>query len=323
MNYKDIDWNNEKIRLEEYIKSGKSWKEIAKIYGYVKGDTIKKKAIKLGIKIINPKTNTFFEYKTPDLICKFCGQKFISKQKLGGHVTFCKLNPKYLNNINNFEEGRNKAHISNKLNKIYNCKFCNKICYNKGALTVHEKACEKNPNREKCPNRIGNGGNAKGHIIWNKGKTMLTDERILKSTQKRKIKNYKPSFLNRHHSEETKELLRYKMIEYVKKISAEHKFIPHYSKNACEYMNKLNEENHWNLQHAENGGEIEICGFFVDGYDKDLNIVFEYDEPRHYINVYENILAEKDINRQNIIINKLNCKFYRYNEKLNKFYCIN
>ena len=30
------------------------------------------------------------------------------------------------------------------------------------------------------------------------------------------------------------------------------------------------------------GGGIEICGYKVDGYDKEKNIVFEYDEKHHY-----------------------------------------
>ena len=82
----------------------------------------------------------------------------------------------------------------------------------------------------------------------------------------------------------------------------------------------MNEKFGWNLQHAENGGEVSIAGYFLDGYDKELNIAFEYDEPIHYIDIENNILREKDIERQNYIIEKLNCKFYRYNEKLDKFY---
>lgn len=74
------------------------------------------------------------------------------------------------------------------------------------------------------------------------------------------------------------------------------------------------------MQHAENGGEVCIGGYFLDGYDKDLNIAFEYDEPRHYIDIKGNVLKEKDINRMNYIIQKIGCRFFRYNENIDLFY---
>jgi len=46
--------------------------------------------------------------------------------------------------------------------------------------------------------------------------------------------------------------------------------------------------------------------------------VVEYDEPRHYDN--EGNLKQKDIIRQNEIIQKLNCYFFRYNEKKKELY---
>ena len=52
---------------------------------------------------------------------------------------------------------------------------------------------------------------------------------------------------------------------------------------------------------------------------KKKNIVFEYDEPTHYIDKENSILKDKDIKRQQNIINKLKCEFWRYNEYLNLF----
>lgn len=91
-----------------------------------------------------------------------------------------------------------------------------------------------------------------------------------------------------------------------------------YNPSACKYFDMLNNQHQWNLQHAENGGEIECVGYFLDAYDKNNNIVVEYDESRHYILENKNwILRKEDVDRMNVIKNSLQCKFYRYNEKLN------
>jgi hypothetical protein len=65
-----------------------------------------------------------------------------------------------------------------------------------------------------------------------------------------------------------------------------------------------------NIQHAENGGEFHIkeLGYWVDGYDKENNTVYEWDEKSHYIN---GELREKDLIRQKEIKAFLNCKFIR------------
>jgi len=75
-------------------------------------------------------------------------------------------------------------------------------------------------------------------------------------------------------------------------------------------------QNGYNFKHGLNGGEYKIVGFFLDGYDKEKNIVFEYDEPKHY-DKWGN-LKNKDMRRMNMIKKRLGCKFIRYNEKLNE-----
>jgi len=66
------------------------------------------------------------------------------------------------------------------------------------------------------------------------------------------------------------------------------------------------------LQHAENGGEFYIkdLGYWVDGYSKEKNIVFEYDEKHH------KYVKEKDAKRQKIIEEHLNCIFIRIMEEV-------
>lgn len=92
-------------------------------------------------------------------------------------------------------------------------------------------------------------------------------------------------------------------------------FMPSYNPNACLYFDKLNESNSWNLQHALNGGEIKFEGYWLDAYDKQKNIVVEYDEYHHFKNGQ---LKEKDLDRMNYIKNKLGCRFFRYDERNNK-----
>ena len=86
-----------------------------------------------------------------------------------------------------------------------------------------------------------------------------------------------------------------------------------FNPNACKYFDDLNKQTGWNLQHALNGGEIQVCGYCVDGYDKSKNIVVEYNEHHHYNGF--GILKNKNIDRMKIIKDNLKCEFWRYNEK--------
>lgn len=91
-------------------------------------------------------------------------------------------------------------------------------------------------------------------------------------------------------------------------------FFSRYNPKACDFMDKWGKINGYNFQHALNGGEyfISKLGYWVDGYDKEKNVVFEYDEKQHYTS--ENLLLEDDRNRMDKIIRNLSCKFFRYNE---------
>lgn len=89
--------------------------------------------------------------------------------------------------------------------------------------------------------------------------------------------------------------------------------IPSYNQIGCELFDKISKENNIHIQHAMNGGEFYIkeLGYWIDGYDKVNNVVYEYDEKHHYIN---NKLLEKDIIRQKEIEEHLSCKFIRFKE---------
>lgn len=127
----------------------------------------------------------------------------------------------------------------------------------------------------------------------------------------------KPSFMKgKHHTEETKYKLRIATIKDLRKKG----LLPsqkNYNLTACKFIDNFNKEKGWNLQHALNGGEVEIYGYFVDGYDKERNIVFEYDEQKHRCNWKR----QKDLLRQNRIIENIKPNmFIRYDEVENKLY---
>lgn len=124
-------------------------------------------------------------------------------------------------------------------------------------------------------------------------------------------------FKGKHHSVETKKKQRLALNRrtYNGKMNQ-----ANFSEKACKFIDKLNELKGWNLQHAMNGGEICIEGYHLDGYDKVLNIAFEYDEKRHYKGPNFVELKLKDIIRMNEIHNAIGCRFFRFNEKLNLFY---
>jgi hypothetical protein len=95
--------------------------------------------------------------------------------------------------------------------------------------------------------------------------------------------------------------------------------ISSYSKKACLCIDKIGHLLGYLFQHGENGGEYEIGGYALDGYDKNKNVILEYDEPHHYD--FNGNLKPKDVRRQNDLIKALNPSvFLRYNEKRNVLY---
>ena len=121
-----------------------------------------------------------------------------------------------------------------------------------------------------------------------------------------KISNFRKSF---KYSDESRRKMRISAINRV--IIKLGKLVPSFNKTACDYFNALMVETKSNIQHALNEGEFYISelGYYVDGYDKINNIVYEWDERRHFNS--DGTLKEKDINRQREITEYLKCKFIR------------
>lgn len=206
---------------------------------------------------------------------------------------------------------------------LYKCE-CGKEFMKFQSLNAHFSHCKIH--RES----IGKEYHKRAHEIkhemagWSKKSKEEIEKIRLKSGKKLKEEIEEgilaPSFLGKHHNRKSIEKIRKSRIEYIKSLDNYNGTCARFSQKACEYIEKLNKEKGWTLQHAKNGGEVCIGGYFLDGYDKENNIAFEYDESRHYYDLNRNILKLKDIIRQNEIISITNCRFFRYNEKTNQLY---
>lgn len=111
-----------------------------------------------------------------------------------------------------------------------------------------------------------------------------------------------------NHSRRKMRLSAIKRIER----NCKNQILPNFNPMACNIIDIFGKENGYNFQHAMNGGEFYIkeLGYWVDGYDKDKNVVIEIDEKKHFKN---GNLRKKDLIRQNEIEEFLKCKFIRFN----------
>jgi hypothetical protein len=282
-------------------------------------------------------------------ICQFCGRQFDFKSAYTQHEKYhCQLNPdrqkinqtKFYTdhkkascklcgklfdvaNLQRHEASCGKAdnqyHVSH---DGLNCEFCGKLCKHKNSLAQHELRCKENPDRKSFDSFVA-------FNISEKGLTKETSERRAKMAETLKyryksgeivnaMKGKPGTFTGRKHREESKAKTRASTLAYIETMYGP--VVTRYNVNACRYIDFLNSRFGWQLQHAENGGEVRVCDYFLDGYDSELNIAFEYDEPRHYADVQSNSLCERDISRMHTIREELGCRFIRYNEQLNLLY---
>ena len=125
---------------------------------------------------------------------------------------------------------------------------------------------------------------SKGHELWKHPNSIKTQ---FKNGEKH------------YHSEETKEKMRRSTFEYVKKVCDI--ICPRIGHNEKKILDKLEQELHYKILR-----QYEVEGYFLDGYIQELNLAIEVDErPK---------TRERDLERQKIIENKLNCKFMRIND---------
>jgi hypothetical protein len=123
----------------------------------------------------------------------------------------------------------------------------------------------------------------------------------------RKCPDPKKTWTGRSHSEDTKLKQRISTLKYIHESAGQ--VSPRYNKSSIVILEaKAAELGITDLMHAENGGEYQVAGYFLDGYSPSKNIAIEYDEKHHYKN---GKLRKKDYDRQNQIERVLGCTFIR------------
>jgi hypothetical protein len=152
-----------------------------------------------------------------------------------------------------------------------------------------------------------------------KNKKLRGQKRSVESIRKyslSKIGKNNPQFgIHNLKSVEHKRKIRLSCIKKLQeKLQFNNKLIsPAFNLDACKLIDEYGKKNGYNFQHALNGGEYHIkkLGYWLDGYDKEKNVVIEYNENNHW----HRKNTKKDENRRLEIIDFLKCRFILVVEK--------
>jgi hypothetical protein len=165
-----------------------------------------------------------------------------------------------------------------------NCKSCSGKIRPKISEDTRLKLIEKNTgNNNPMFGRTGKSCPSFGRIKIvspeTKSRMSLSHIGITHTTDsKRKIAITK---LGKPRTPETRHKIR---MAKIKQLEFTHGQIsPAYNPTACRYFDWLAEHTGTHIQHAENGGEFYIkeLGYWVDDYDAENNVVYEFDERYH------------------------------------------
>ena len=105
---------------------------------------------------------------------------------------------------------------------------------------------------------------------------------------------------NRNFTNKTFEKMRISAIKRIERTIGK-KLKPSYNTLACKIIDKYSKKYGFNFQHAENGGERCIGGYFPDGIDEKRKTIIEVDEKHHFNG--DGTLKKRDIERQQYLEN--------------------
>ena len=238
--------------------------------------------------------------KTSGWQCRYCNDTFLTRSLMYEHMHI-----------------RHPEKCNKTSRKQWQCEYCKSLFKNRRELFEHYKTCEIKVSLPK---------DSKGRVLSQ-----------LKSNKQCFCKFCNREFTNTHglsyheklcnanpkkvcspwQGRKHKASSRVKTAETTRKKLDEKQVAYSYNPTACDYMDNLNAIKGWHLQHALNGGEIRCGPYSLDGYDKERNIIFEYDEPNHERPKYK----EHDVFRQEYLIEVLKPKeFWRYSVKFDRLY---
>ena len=227
--------------------------------------------------------------------CRKCSKK----GTIPSFIINGKINDDVLKKISNnwFKSGERPKNADLRKNKTYEEIYgSDKAKEIKTKLSIYKKTEESNIKRSETCKKADCGKNNIGRIP--------TTETKLKISKKMK---------NRVFSDEHKKNMRISALKFKNKklLATGGKMVPNFNFDACDLFDKMSLEKNIHIQHALNGGEFHIpeLGYWVDGYDQKNNVVYEYDEKKHFS--LDGKLKEKCVKRQNEIVNFLNCGFIR------------
>ena len=154
--------------------------------------------------------------------CKYCSCNFVTRQLLYEHIS-------------DVHKDKTRSNYKNR-NRIWECKYCLDVFSSRRKLFEHYKICEKRKNLPK---------DSLGRIIGDYDRK-AAGKKSLESRRKN-------GTLGHPCSDEQRARIAEAMRKYRARLGILHK--ANVSEKACKYIDELNIQKGWELQHGLNGGE--------------------------------------------------------------------